>query len=192
MSSMNIGGLGFGKSSKQMVKKDSSPSRSKSPTKDKCSLTKIDVIEEVRESRDGHASSALDTNIGIEAILNRDSNLTPARERADTMKSNSPFKINLRNSGNRGAKIKKKVKKCLDHNHEVPAHIKKSPRWQKIESLNKDLDNVSLNFLNYTSYLQKVKREIEREQHRAELELLSEQSSVQGTSRKHSKIMTLS
>ena len=134
-----------------MLKKDAS--RSKSPTKDKCSLTKIDVIEEVRESRDGQTSSALDTNVGIGAILNRDSNLTPARERADTMKSNSPFKINVRNSEMRGTKIKKKAKKCINHDHEVPAHIKKSPRWKKIESLNKDLDNVSLNFLNYTSYL---------------------------------------
>lgn len=129
MSSVNIGGMGFGKSSKQMVKKDSSPSRSKSPTKDRCSLTKISVIEEVRESRDGQPSLFPDTNIGIGGVLNRDSNLTPSRERADTMKSNSPFKVNIRNSENRGAKIKKKVKKCINHDHEVPDHIKKSPRW---------------------------------------------------------------
>jgi hypothetical protein len=129
MSSVNIGGGGFGKSSKNL-KKDSSQSRSKSPTKDKCSFTKIDVIEEVRESRDGLASSALENNnFGPPAFLNRDSNLTPARERADTVKSNSPFRINPRNADNRPLKIKKKVKKNMNVDHEVPAYIKKSPRW---------------------------------------------------------------
>lgn len=146
------------------------------------SITKIDVIEEVRESRDGNQVDDPSTK-----TANRDSNLTPGRERAGSIKSSSPFKLNP----SKTVKIKKPTKKSLAIEHEVPSYIKKSPRWKKIESLNKDLDNVSLNFLQYTEYLGRVKREIEREQQRAELELLSE-SSISPSRRTTSKLITVS
>jgi hypothetical protein len=63
MSQMNIVNMGMGKGSKRdMQSKSSSPSRSKSPTKVGSSLTKIEVIEEVPETRSGgnHTSTTND------------------------------------------------------------------------------------------------------------------------------------
>ena len=86
MSSMNIGNFGLGKqgsSKNNLLSKSSSPSKSKSPTKEKTSLSKIDVIEEVRESRDGHLTSTTENPTGT----------TPGRERAGSIRGGTPFRL---------------------------------------------------------------------------------------------------
>jgi hypothetical protein len=111
----------------------------------------------VRESHEGVLG---------EASKNSGSVLASNRACAENRKSetSSPFKLKPVNANLRSKtpQVIRPIKKKADLG-EVPAFVKKSPRWKKIESLNKDLDSVSLNFLKYTEYLVKVKRDIDRE-----------------------------
>lgn len=161
MSSMNIC-LGM-KSSKTTVSKISpTKSNSKSPDKNKergGSVTKIEIIDEVRESKEGLPKDESDAG--------QSPRITSAE------KANSPFKLRPNRVDSRRLKTPQ-AHKPKKNSGEVPAYIKKSPRWKKIELLNKDLDNVSLNFLQYTDYLVKVKRDIEREKYYIEQEIESE------------------
>lgn len=95
--------------------------------------------------------------------------------------------MTMQSVGSRSITVKKATFKKRSKDEPIPDFIKKSPRWKKIESLNKDLDSVSLNFLNYTDYLIKVKREIKREEMRAEQEY--SESNSPSPSRRTSNIL---
>jgi hypothetical protein len=120
MSSMN---LQLTKSVSKQSSKSPSPNK-KSDNKKKSSLSKIEVIDEVRESREG---------------INNDNQPSDRSPRAEKEKStaSSPFKLKPRSVDKRSKtpQVARPMIRKRDDD-ELPAHIKKSPRWKKIESLN--------------------------------------------------------
>jgi hypothetical protein len=86
------------------------------------------MIEEVRESR--------------EDVQHTDSVKSTSRVEKQASKD-TPFKLKPKGIDFRSKTPQADPRKSP----EVPDYVKASPRWKQIESLNADLDTVSLNFL---------------------------------------------